>query len=377
MSESKINEQEAVTQESLEPKNEGPSFSAKFDDFSDEQPPQHEQQVSNETTDNQVEVTADPVDEGGMEPVVETAESPQEQKEVQPKGEEQVEIEDLELPSTEATEEVVQPKIDPQDMPEWVSKLVDFHKETGGGMEEYLNYTRDFDSLNDTQVLKEYYKATKPGYTNEDIDLLLEHKFGTESYGEGEEMSREDRLKQLALKDEVQSAKQFLNSNKDKYYADLKSGVLGAPEQYKEAVKFYDDYKKSSEVQKASRENFVNQSKQLFNEEFRGFQFDAGGKKYNLKVGNAETVMNGQMNINEILGSFFDESGNITDVKEYHRSVWAAQNADKLFNAGIEAGKAQILKERAQATKNPSYANEGQSQTPSTGQKVKFLDTDF
>ena len=178
------------------------------------------------------------------------------------------------------------------------------------------------------------------------------------------------------MKDEVISAKQFLKGNKDKYFADLKSGVLGAPEQYKEAVQFYTDYQEKSKAQKQIRDTFVKESKQLFNEGFDGFQFDADGKKYRLRVGNVDKVMESQLNINDVLDGFIGDDGAITNVPAYHKALWAAQNADKLFNAGIEAGKAQALKERAQATKNPSYANEGQSQTPKQGLQVRFLDND-
>ena len=384
---SKIDETQAVSQESLDQEilgqAEPSNFSAKFEGF-DEPTPQPEvveeptNETENEVAEEAPEVVEDNIDEGGVEAIPEDADAGAEQEEVQPEGEGEVEIEEITIDDDPepVAEEPAAPAIDPADIPEWVQKLMDFNKDTGGGLEEYLNYTKDYDALDNTAILKEYYKSTKPGYSDSDIDLLIEHKFGTEEPKEGEEMSREDKLKQLALKDEVLIAKEFLNGNKEKYYADLKSGVQGAPEQYKEAVQFYDDYQKNVEAQKVVRDTFIADSNTLFNEEFQGFQFDAGGKQYRLKVGNPQKVMESQLDINEVLNGFADENGNISNVAEYHRAVWAAKNADKLFNAGIEAGKALALKERAQATKNPSYANEGPSQTPKPTQGFRFLGND-
>ena len=364
MSENKINDGESVNQADLEPQTETSNFTAKFDGFDNETTPQEVVETSTEEVEENNEVVAE-------EEVFEALE--EEPKEVDNTVSENEEVIDLE------TEDVIEAPSETEPanaLPEWVQKMVDFHQETGGGLNEYQLLNKDFDSLDDTQLLREYYKNTKPGYSAEDIDLVLETRFGTEEVEEGEEMSREDKLKVLALKDEVSNAKQFLNQQKQKYYADLKSGVLGAPEQYKDAVQFYNDYQNGQKHQKATRDAFISQSKKLFNEEFQGFQFSANDKSYRLKVGNAEKVMNNQLDINNVLGGFMDDKGNVTDTAGYHKALWAAQNADKLFNAGVEAGKASVIKERAQETKNPSYSNEGQSTPPSQGPSIRFLNND-
>ena len=363
---SKIDETNAVTQESLETTTEPTQdVQVRMHDFAGTQT-QPNNETANETTET------DPIIEDGVAELIEDAPAVQEQEEVQseePAVEE--EVINLEENDSEPTEKVAE-----SGLPEWVEKLVKFNQETGGGLDEYQKLNKDYESLTDTQLLKEYYAQTKPGYTPEDIDLLLDSRFGTETVEEGSEMSRDDKLKLLALKDEVIKAKHYLNEGKQKYYADLKSGVQGAPEQYKEAVSFYDDYKKTSEKQAEIRKTFLNQSKEVFNESFKGFPFDSGGKKYRINVGDSQAVMNSQLDLNEVVGKFLNEDGTIADAAGWHKALWSAQNSDKLFNAGVEAGKALLAKERAQATKNPTYVNEGQSKPPQSGQRVKFLGTE-
>lgn len=269
-----------------------------------------------------------------------------------------------------------EPEVTPtSDLPEIVQKFYDFHNDTGGGMEEYQQYTKDYESLNDAEVLKEYYKLTKPTYTTEDIDLLMEDKYGVSEVKEGEEISREDRLKMLSMKDDLSNAKSHLKSNRDKYYTDLKSGVLGAPDQYKEAVDFYNKAQTQQKQSTEFRSDFVKKSEQVFNNDFKGFPFEANGKKYRLKVGNAGDVMKSQLDINELLSGFVGDDGMMSDVEDYHKSVWAASNADKIFYSAYEQGKADALKERAANTKNPDYNPQTEQSKPSVVQKYKFLDS--
>lgn len=269
----------------------------------------------------------------------------------------------------------VAPPAEPKsDLPDIVQKFLEFHNDTGGGMNDYLNYTKDFDSLNDTQVLQEFYKLSKPHYTEDDINLLIKDKYGISDYEEGEEMSHEDRLKVLAMKDELHSAKTLLQGNREKYYADLKSGVHGAPEQYKEAVEFYDNAKKHTESTTQFREDFIKKSEKVFDNDFQGFPFEMDGKKYRLKVGNNAEVMKSQLDINDLLAGFVGEDGLMADTEQYHKAVWAATNADKIFYTAYEQGKADALKERAESTKNPDYNPQvGQSKPPTGIPKYKLL----
>lgn len=313
-------------------------------------------------------------DEIGVERIVEDSHPTQEQEEIQTEGqasEEIIDIIDIDETGNEPAQET-----ENAGLPEWVQNLVNFTEDTGGGLEEYLNYTKDTSSLSDMETLKEYYKITKPHYSNEDIDLYLEENFGIDEdyYEEGEELSREDKLKKMAVKDELLKAEGVLSANKEKYYADLKSGVNSAPEQYKDAVEFYDKSQKSQKEASEWRDNFIDDSKKVLNEDFSGFTFDTGDQKFRLSAGDPGKLLDRQSDINTVLGEFLDGTGKIADVEGYHKALWTAQNADKIFKAAFEQGKSAALTERAKSTKNPSYEpNSGQSESPKRP-GIKFLD---
>lgn len=255
---------------------------------------------------------------------------------------------------------------------DWIDKLVNFHKETGGGLEEYQSFTQDFETMSDDNILKEYYRLTKPQYSEDDVKLLIDDKFTLSTdYEEGDEFSREDKLKLLNKKDELYAGKQFLNEQKSKHYADLKSGVAGAPEQYKEAVDFHNKAQESAKAQDAWRNNFIEQSNGVFSEDFKGFTFDGGDKKFRLNVGDPKTAMESQLDLNQVVGEFLGDDGSIVDIQGYHKAVWAARNADKIFKSAYEQGKADSIKERAQVGKNPSY--NPQTTPKDTGQKTPSI----
>ena len=59
------------------------------------------------------------------------------------------------------------------DLPENVQKVVDFMDETGGSLEDYVKLNTDYASVNEDQLLREYYETKYSAYDREDIDFLL------------------------------------------------------------------------------------------------------------------------------------------------------------------------------------------------------------
>ena len=43
-----------------------------------------------------------------------------------------------------------------------------------------------------------------------------------------------------------------------------------------------------------------------------------------------DKVAENQSNINNLVGKFLDENGNVTDTKGYHKAMYAAENVDKI-----------------------------------------------
>ena len=62
-------------------------------------------------------------------------------------------------------------------LPENIKKVVDFMNETGGSLEDYVKLNTDYASLNEDQLLREYYETTKPHLNKEEIDFLMEDNF--------------------------------------------------------------------------------------------------------------------------------------------------------------------------------------------------------
>ena len=110
-------------------------------------------------------------------------------KEEQPKEEvkeeapvvEEITDEEVEQKVEETKEEVVEAIEKAQDtgepLPENIQKVVDFMNETGGSLEEYVKLNQDYSSYDENQLLREYYKQTKPHLTDEEISFVMEDRF--------------------------------------------------------------------------------------------------------------------------------------------------------------------------------------------------------
>ena len=200
-------------------------------------------------------------------------------------------------------------------------------------------------------MLREYYKKEKPYLDNSDIDLLLEDF----KYDEDLDEDRDIRKKKLAFKEEVAKAKNFLESTKEKYYADIKLKSNVNPDTQK-AMDFFNRYNKQQEATKQQHEEFKQNTKKLFTEDFEGFDISVGEKKYRYKIQNTESVADKQSNINNLIGKFLDKNGSVSDYKGYHKAMYAAENVDRIAAHFYEQGKADAVKGVVDNSKNLSDA---------------------
>ena len=291
-------------------------------------------------------------DEASSEAVVEEAREPSETEE--PVLEEITEEEVQE--QTEKLVDELNDAIDAQEqsgveLPENIQKVVDFINDTGGTLEDYVRLNQDYSQLNEAQVLREYYESTKPHLDKEDIDLLMEDF----SYDEDLDDEREIRKAKLAFKEEVAKAKTHLENQKSKYYEEIKAGSRLTPEQQK-AVEFFNRYNKENEevtrVAEKQKKTFLKRTDEVFSNEFKGFEYNVGDKKYRFNVKDASQVKNTQSDINNFVKKFLDENNNMKDAKGYHKSLFTAMNADAIANHFYEQGKADALKESIARSKN-------------------------
>lgn len=295
---------------------------------------------------------------------VRSTEKPTEQKEVEQVIElikdennavqEQVQKQDGQKVDGQKTsdENILQKEVNQPELPENIQKVVDFMKETGGSLEDYVRLNTDYSSINEQVLLTEYYKQTKSHLDNDEVNFLIEDSF---AYDEDVDDERDIRRKKLAYKEEIAKAKNFLNDLKGKYYDEVKLNSKLLPEQ-KEAINFYNQYKKEQEELSASQqkasEHFVNQTKTVFNEEFKGFDFKVGENKYKFKVQDVQQTKEVQSDIVKAFGTFLDENNMLKDASGYHKALFAARNADKIANHFYEQGRADAIKQLEAESKN-------------------------
>ena len=257
-----------------------------------------------------------------------------------------------------------------QQLPDGVNKLLKFMEDTGGSLEDYVKINRDVSELPDGDVLREYYSQSKP-WDAVDINEYMEDQF---SFDEDDD-PREIRSKKRAFKEELYNARKFFETNKEKYYADLKlSRKQEIPQEYQEAYSNYNEYKKGQEFNDQLTKTFLERTDKVFSDSFKGFDFQVGDNKFRYKVNNVAETKKTQSDISNIIKPYLNDNGEISDAKGYHKAMFAAQNADKLAQHFYEQGRADALRNSAREAKNINMdpRKEGEIKT-STGQKFKVV----
>ncbi len=271
---------------------------------------------------------------------------------------EEITVEDLKETEVEAVEEKIEEAVTEAEetgkpLPENIQKLMDFMDETGGDLQDYVNLNRDVTKMDDSEVLDEYYRATKSHLTPEERTFLMEDNFGIDEEVDDE---RAIRKKKIALKEQVAEAKAHLDGQKSKYYEEIKAGSKLTQDQQK-AIDFFNRYNKESEEQKkvseASKMSFQNKTNNLFNEKFKGFEYKVGEKKYRFNVKDVDKVKTTQSDINNFVNKFVGEDkSTIDDTAGYHKSLFTAMNADRVASHFYEQGKADAIKGQVAKDKN-------------------------
>jgi hypothetical protein len=265
------------------------------------------------------------------------------------------------------------------DLPENIQKVVDFINDTGGSLKDYVNLNTDYSSLNEDQLLREYYENTKPHLDSEEIGFVMEDQF---YFDEDMDEERDIRRKKLARKEELAKAKNHLEGLKGKYYEEIKAGSRLSPEQ-KKAVDFFDRYNQDSEKLTVDRERqtsiFNDKTEKLFSNEFKGFDFEVGEKKFRYKVNDVEGVKSKQGDISNFVKKFLNDKNEMADAKGYHKSLFTAMNPDAIANHFYEQGKADAMKTSMEKSKNIDMSPRGTHENvkPPNGWSVKSVPGKF
>ena len=337
--------------------------------------------LSKPTKPEENEVKEDnPIDEGVVA-VADNADSTQEQEKVQPESETQEtpiveeitsEVEEIATEASEAIKESIETG---KPLPENIEKLVSFMEETGGDLNDYVKLNKDYSDMDNLTLLKEHYKQTKPHLDDDEINFLMEDNF---SYDEEVDDDKEIRKKKIALKEQVASAKSQLEENKTKYYEEIKLGSK-LPDEAKKAMDFFNRYNKeeadNKKIADKQKSTFLSKTDQVFNDKFKGFEYDVGDKKFRFNVNDAGAVKDTQADINNFVKKFLNENNEMSDAKGYHKSLYTAMNADAIAKHFYEQGQTDAMQNSVDNAKNidmsPRQSHGGEINAG--GMKVKVL----
>ena len=342
----------------------------------------------NEEPKETAKVETSSTDDSGVVAESKNADAPQKQEEVQPEAETQ-ETPILEEITEDSTEEevaeaqeqieeaVAEAEATGKPIPENIQKLMDFMEETGGDLNDYVKLNQDYSKLDDQNLLYEYYKQTKPHLNNEEINFLMEDSF---SYDEEVDEERDIRRKKLALKEQVANARAHLDGQKSRYYEEIKAGSKLTAEQQK-AIDFFNRYNKDSEAAKKmadkNRSSFKQKTDNVFNDKFKGFEYNVGDKRYRFNINNIEQVKTTQSDLTNFNKKFFEKDLSLKDPVGYHKAVYTAMNADAIARHFYEQGQADAMKNSVAKSKNINMnPRQSHGQVEAGGMKFKVLGDD-
>ena len=255
-----------------------------------------------------------------------------------------------------------------------LEKLVEFMNDTGGTLEDYVRLNKDYSEMDNQEALYEYYKRTKPHLSADEINFLMDDQF---NYDEEVDDERDIKRKKLALKEQVANAKAYLDGQKSKYYDEVKAGSRLTPEA-QEALEFYNRYNKESEEAKSivekQRKVFNEKTDKLFNDKFKGFEYNVGEKRFRFNVKNKEQVKTQQSNLDAFMQKFLNEDKFLNSAADYHKSLFTAMNPDAIAQHFYEQGKADAIKESVAKAKNVNMEpRQSFGQVEAGGTKVKVI----
>ena len=346
----------------------------------DSPPKQEEENANKEQSADEVSVRNEP----------ETSEKVSEQNE-QEKTEEpaqETEKETLELieqvveeqPEKEVVQETVQETIQQKDQPEKeieypedIQKLISFMEETNGTLEDYVNLNKDYSNSKPTDLVYEYYRKTKPHLDESDISFMVQNKFG---YDEEVAEDQEIKAKQLAFKEEVYNAQKYFESSKKEYYADLKLRKQNdIPEEYEKAFEYYKQQQSEKDDWTKQQEVFLEKTEKVFNDDFKGFDFQVEDKKFRFKIDNKQKVKEYQSDLKNFINEFVNEDGTLGDASSYHKALFAGRNADKIASHFYEQGRADAIKSQVKESKNidMSPRTDNSVITTDSGDKIRVV----
>ena len=281
--------------------------------------------------------------------------------------------------TTPQQEEILQEEEtqEPVEYPENIQDLVKFMNDTGGTLEDYVALNKDYEKFEQMDLLHEYYTQSKPHLSTDEIAFLIDDNF---SFDEEVDDPKDIKRKKLAFKEEVAQAKNHLENQKANYYKEIKAGSRLTPEAQK-AMDFFNRYNEEKEIvqkeNKSQRDVFNSKTNNLFNDQFKGFEYKVGEKRYRFNVKNVNEVKETQSDINNFAKRFLDSNNVMNDAAGYHKALFTGMNADAIAQHFYEQGRADAIKQSVKSAKNIKMdPRSGHQEIEAGGIKAKVISGD-
>tara|TARA_R110000744_G_C19291912_1_gene554751 strand:- start:160 stop:1293 length:1134 start_codon:yes stop_codon:yes gene_type:complete len=313
----------------------------------------HEQQFSEVSSSDEVEVVSEPL------PDDTTAEAPEEEATVEEVAQQPYDLKEEDVLSyignrygkeINSIEELMSEREKAEEMPEDVAAYFKYKKETGRGISDFVKLQQDYTTMNPDSLLKEYLTLTEEGLDAEDIESLME------DYSYDEELDDESdvRKTKLAKKKIIAKANRFFKEQQELYKQPLESS--GSSNEANEELQAYKQYLNTAKTQQEEanrkREWFVKKSDEVFGSEFKGFKFKLNDEEIMFSPGGASELKKAQETPMNFVHKYMDSQGLLNDAEGYHRSLAMAMNPDKFAQFFFEQGKSKATEDVIRKTKN-------------------------
>jgi hypothetical protein len=264
-----------------------------------------------------------------------------------------------------------------EELPEDVAAYFKYKKETGRGINDYVKLQRDFDEANPDTLLRDYLKTTETALDDDDIDSLMDE------YSYDEDLDDESDIKKIkvAKKKAIAKAKNYFEKEKEMYKQPLESRSDAIPEADKEQYETYKQYLSEAATQqeetKRKSEWFTQKTDEVFNNNFKGFDFNIGEDKVTYSPGNAEDTKKAHLSPMNFVNKYLDDKGLMKDAAGYHKALAVAMNPEKFAQYFYEQGKSNATEDVMRKTKNINMTTRNTPEVSSkSGTQFKSLNND-
>lgn len=239
------------------------------------------------------------------------------------------------------------------ELDEAVAAFKEYRERTGRSLKDYMEYTKDYNSMSDEEVVMMSLRKSMEGFDEEDIQFQFESDYSYDEYDD----ENAKRSKQLKLKKAAQEARQLLNSEKEQFNLPLESSRPLVPEEEQENYQNYLQYKegKSAQEQEIIKRQtyFSDKTKELFSDKFEGFEFKSGDNSFKYKPGESNELLEKHLDIEKsFLSKHVGEDGLLKDPVAYHKALSVAMDPQAFFDYALELGKSIAIEEATKKSKN-------------------------